>query len=229
MPSGSLKKSIRITLIWNLFQRDFLTAAPNLTDLILTLEWPELEVPDAFRQAQLVDVVGTFRWSSLRRAYLGDMEATEKALIDFYSRHAETLKDVGLSGIYLTGGADWANAFLQMAKLLRLEGVSIGGLLRDDIHDRMNFGFHDEKVAPPVIRNKVEFYLLHSHGKEPPLELQGDSGDWDEDWDEDSDSSTEYTIADDEDEHEQWDDFVPEGWNSSQVADGFQSMAWQLF
>lgn len=79
----------------------FMTASPNLEYLEVTFDW---EYP--CHPANLNRIVGDFTWHNLKTACFSFIEADEDDLTQFYSRHAGTLRNVGLASVKLTSGGD---------------------------------------------------------------------------------------------------------------------------
>ena len=148
--------------------RAFATAASELNDLIIKFDdYHFLRMP-----ARLVDIVGSFRWNSLRRVHFSCIGFTQQDSIAFYKRHCETLKDVGIDSVRLEEG-DWASVFQEMAKTLCLEKVAITGYLHNS-STGFYFGYQNDIACdhPPMLRRIVEGYILHSRAEEEVLDLR---------------------------------------------------------
>ncbi|MCJ1238019.1 hypothetical protein MMC14_006006 [Varicellaria rhodocarpa] len=110
----------------DLFLRDFLhlhyfiKAAPNLSELKIHFLW-EKPCP-----ADLYYIVGTFTWPSLRKVDLSCIETSEDVMIDFFRRHAPTLRHVALDRIKMMHGT-WSSALPKLRKMLTLDSVSLSG------------------------------------------------------------------------------------------------------
>ena len=137
--------------------RDFISAAPNLTDLFLEFD---SNVPQA--PARLIDVVGTITWPSLRCVYFSLLSFTDDDLIKFYRRHSRTLKNIGFDDIKLLQGT-WQDLFPKIKETLDLEHVKIAGDLWESAV-QYNFGMPSRAACfgdqPPLVKRVVERYLL---------------------------------------------------------------------
>ncbi|KAI4252497.1 MAG: hypothetical protein L6R42_007935 [Xanthoria sp. 1 TBL-2021] len=74
-------------------------------------------------QAERVDlkyVVGQFCWPGLRKVSFDGLETTSEELLQFFQRHAETLRNVTLNNINLVQGS-WPDVFRYMRTSLNLE------------------------------------------------------------------------------------------------------------
>ena len=97
--------------------RDFASAAPNLTILEIAFQH---KVEEDRESPRFEDTVGSFTWTSLRNASFEHLKATENQLIDFYIRHAKTIKEISLCNFYLLQGT-LARVLQKMARVLQLE------------------------------------------------------------------------------------------------------------
>ena len=102
--------------------RDLITAAPDLKHLEINFD-----DDNPFLPTSLKDVVGDFKWHALRSAIFSMIDTDEGALVNFYGRHADTLRGIGLENIRLEVGGVWPRLLQCMRKMLRLEKVRIGG------------------------------------------------------------------------------------------------------
>ena len=104
--------------------RDFLTSAPQLENLTVQFD---LETP-MLPAARLSDLVGDFSWHSLRLAAFSKISTTEEELMDFYERHAKTLREIRIESVHLDHGS-WADIFIRIRNTLSLEKATICGNL----------------------------------------------------------------------------------------------------
>ena len=139
--------------------RDFISAAPNLTDLFLEFDSNAPQSP-----ARLVDVVGTNTWPSLHGVYFSLLSFTNDDLIEFYRRHSTTLKKIGFDDIKLLQGT-WQDLFPKIKETLELDYVDIGGDLWE-LAVQYNFGLPCRAAGVgdrrPLVKRFVENYLLES-------------------------------------------------------------------
>ncbi|KAI4251658.1 MAG: hypothetical protein L6R42_008298 [Xanthoria sp. 1 TBL-2021] len=95
---------------------DFFQSMPCLQVLGISFEvWDD--------QAERVDlkyVVGQFCWPGLRKVSFNGPETTSEELLQFFQRHAETLRNVTLDNINLVQGS-WPDVFRYMRTSLNLE------------------------------------------------------------------------------------------------------------
>ena len=137
--------------------RDFLSAAPNLTQLFVEFD---SDVPQS--PARLIDVVGTTTWPSLRLVYFSLLSFTSNDLIQFYRRHSTTLQDIGFDDIQLLQGT-WQDLFPKIKDTLELQHVKISGDLCDSTAEYY-FGMPSRAACfgdhPPLVKRVVERYLL---------------------------------------------------------------------
>ncbi|KAL8820977.1 MAG: hypothetical protein Q9191_007407 [Dirinaria sp. TL-2023a] len=151
--------------------REFITGAPELSQLNIKLFNTDFNVGPWLMPAHLVDIVGSFKWNSLRVAHFDYVAFNAQDAIDFYKRHSETIRDIGISNVKLEEG-EWATFFQEMASILQLDEVSIRGTLSDPV---AQFSFGDNKPyvldGLPIINVFVEHYLLESRGEGELLDL----------------------------------------------------------
>ncbi|KAL8755376.1 MAG: hypothetical protein Q9199_003695 [Rusavskia elegans] len=111
---------------------DFFQSMPRLQVLEISFEaWDD--------QAERVDqkyVVGQFCWPRLRKVSFSGLETTSKELLQFFQRHAETLRNVTLDNINLVQGS-WPDVFRYMRTSLNLEQFGFF-IDRWDIWDSMD-------------------------------------------------------------------------------------------
>ena len=137
--------------------RDFVSAAPNLTDLFLEFD---SNVPQS--PARLVDIVGTTTWPSLHYVHFSLLSCTIDGLIEFYRRHSTTLKNIGFDDIKLLQGT-WQDLFPKIKETLKLKYVKIAGCLWEPAV-QYDFGMPSRAAClgdkPPLVKKYVERYLL---------------------------------------------------------------------
>ena len=94
---------------------EFITSAPKLEFLELSFRrlLPVNLVP------KLKNLVGNFRWRGLKAVSLNQVSACEDDLVRFCKRHANTLKTLSLSNIWLYQGS-WGSAFHRIRQAFRL-------------------------------------------------------------------------------------------------------------
>lgn len=116
---------------------DFFQSMPCLQVLRILFEaWDD--------QAERVDlkyVVGQFCWPRLRKVLFSGLETTTEALLQFFQRHAETLRNVTLDNINLVQGS-WPDFFRYIRTSLNLKQFGFGHDFADhwDILDSTNIG-----------------------------------------------------------------------------------------
>ena len=121
--------------------------------------------------SDLIHVVGNYTWQFLHTINLAGMNTTEARLVDFFRRHATTLREVGLAWIRIYNGS-WKSALPKLRAILKLQRVNISGWLMNDqpkeiwCLDGGELGFHKEEATR--MKAAVEHYLLH--GGECPFD-----------------------------------------------------------
>ncbi|KAI4276135.1 MAG: hypothetical protein L6R38_005736 [Xanthoria sp. 2 TBL-2021] len=71
-------------------------------------------------RVSLKQVVGNIHWSALRKVALKGLETTQKDLLQFLKKHAQSLRVAKLDCLDLSQGL-WSDVFKEMRKLLNLE------------------------------------------------------------------------------------------------------------
>ena len=141
---------------------DFVTSAPQLKNLTLFFDYDSPESP-----ACLGDLVGHFVWNSLRLASFCKISTTEEELMDFYKRHAKTLREIRIDSMYLDYGS-WASIFGGVRETLSLDKATISGyLIADDPFESIYFGLPPECIDDddrPGIQVAIEKFLVGSDG-----------------------------------------------------------------
>lgn len=129
--------------------RDFITAAPHLMELAIDFEYQ-----NSVSSSQFGDIVGNFTWPALRCVHFSHITVNEAEVIDFFARHATTLKEVSLAFLRLDSG-DWTSVFRRMAKILQLEKTALSGHFSEgirrwefDVYTGPGFRF---KYVPDVV------------------------------------------------------------------------------
>lgn len=136
--------------------RNFVTAAPDLRKMTVRFDF-NTPCP-----TELKYIVGDFKWQYLTDVTFGSIETTENDLVEFFSKHSTTLKNVALDSINLKEGS-WRPTFQKLRRILHLEDARIGGeLLAVTAGEWWKFG-----RGNPKMRDTVRRYLLA--GGEGPL------------------------------------------------------------
>lgn len=150
--------------------REFVTAAPNLIKLKVLVHhlYTVGTCP-----AELGQVVGAFTWPKLETVAFGCTLASKEKLLDFFERHAGTLKRVYLEKITLSDG-DWVSTLQRMRQILSLEDFDVRGslcsaglaqhwsLIREGLWDYM------EETKETFLRKALTRYFIEE-GLECPL------------------------------------------------------------
>ena len=141
---------------------DFITSAPQLENLTVQFECDSVEPP-----ARLSDLVGHCSWHSLKLASFNMISTTEEELMDFYERHARTLREIRIEYIHLDHGT-WASVFERIRNTLSLEKATIcGHLTADDSPGSRYFGPPPERMVVggnPRYGAAIEKYLVGDTG-----------------------------------------------------------------
>jgi len=143
--------------------RDLVTSAPNLEQLQIHFDW---DYP--YSPTNLKHVVGDFIWPCLTIASFGFIETEEDPLLEFFKRHADSLKDIALDTIVLLPGGQWFRVWQAARRILRLESASMWGNLTSATEE-FDFGWSENDGVRSGARNAVESYIL-AGGEAPPLE-----------------------------------------------------------
>ena len=138
--------------------RDFLTSAPQLESLTV-----QFDCDSPMHPARLSDLVGDFSWHSLRLAAFNKIDTTEEELMDFYERHAKTLREIRIESIHLDHGS-WTSIFTRIRDTLSLEKATVCGYLTvEDPPETLDLGLPPEWMLAgkiPGIGAAVEKYLV---------------------------------------------------------------------
>ena len=141
---------------------DFLTSAPQLENLTV-----HFASACPMSPARLSDLVGHFTWHSLRLASFNLISTTEEELMDFYERHAKTLREIRIDSINLDHGS-WADLFGQIRDTLSLEKATIcGHLTVEDPPESLYLGLPPECMLVgeiPGIGAAIEKFLVGDTG-----------------------------------------------------------------
>ena len=142
--------------------RDFLISAPQLESLTIQFDCDSPMPP-----ASLSDLVGDFSWHSLRLAALNMISTNEEELMDFYERHAKTLREIRIDTIHLDHGS-WATIFTRIRETLSLKKATVCGYLTvEDPPESHYLGLPPECMIPgelPGIGAVIENYLIGGTG-----------------------------------------------------------------
>ena len=142
--------------------RDFITSAPELENLTVQFDCDSPMPP-----ACLSDLVGDFSWHSLRLAAFNMISTTEEELMDFYERHAKTLREIRIESIHLDHGS-WTSIFSRLRDTLSLEKATVCGYLTvEDPPESLYLGLPPECMLSgdlPGIGAVIENYLVGGTG-----------------------------------------------------------------
>ena len=138
--------------------RDFISSAPELENLTVQFDCDTPMPP-----ARLSDLVGDFSWHSLRLAAFNMVSTTEEELMDFYERHAKTLREIRIESVHLDHGS-WTSIFTRIRDTLSLEKATVCGYLTvEDPAETLDLGLPPECMLAgeiPGIGAAVEKYLV---------------------------------------------------------------------
>ncbi|MCJ1288599.1 hypothetical protein MMC34_000127 [Xylographa carneopallida] len=116
----------RIQLLSNGCVRDFLTASPDLE--FIELLFQGLVAADLYNRPNLANIFDGHTWSRLAWLDLRGVETKERYLVDFFQRHAETLKHLTMEDFCLTDStSSWVSVFEQMPEMLDLISADLRG------------------------------------------------------------------------------------------------------
>ena len=102
----------------------FIKAAPMLECLSVSFEYNRKEY-----KTELKDVVSDHHWKNLGRVSFENIRATQADFANFCSRHASTLRHLGLKDIELLRQGSWIPTLENMQKTLSLDTAKIRGFL----------------------------------------------------------------------------------------------------
>ncbi|MCJ1420021.1 hypothetical protein MMC32_006377, partial [Xylographa parallela] len=106
--------------------QEFLTASPNLEFMELLFE--RLGHTNIFRGLNIDSVFGVHTWGHLKRLDLRGIGINESCLLDFFRRHAETLKYLTMEDFCLHDPtSSWVSIFEQIPEILDLESADLHG------------------------------------------------------------------------------------------------------
>lgn len=141
---------------------DFITSAPQLENLTV-----HFDCDSPMPSANLSDLVGHFTWHSLRLASFNMISTTEEELMDFYQRHAKSLREIRIESIQLDHGS-WAHVFGRIRDTLSLEKATIcGHLTVEDPPESFDLGPPPECMLAgeiPGVGAAIEKFLLRETG-----------------------------------------------------------------
>lgn len=140
---------------------ELLSAAPDLE--ALAIGFGEC---DFTMERSLEHTFGMFHWRSLKTVELIALETTETELLDFFGRHANSLRGISLSAIGLSDGA-WSTTLHRMRQTLKLKHarMSMGmteatGMISRGTAWGVEFWDVEYKVfVPSCLKDLVEEYL----------------------------------------------------------------------
>ena len=148
--------------------KNFITATPALECLDIGFS----QTKDALPPVSLCDSVGAYKWHSLRVAAFTEMRATESCLVEFFDRHAGTLRELRLDDIVLIIGS-WPPVFQHARRTLKLEQARVCGSM-GSLNPFESFAFdlaayrNDDRRSLSQVM--IERYLVGS-GDAPLLDL----------------------------------------------------------
>ena len=141
---------------------DFISSAPELENLTVQFD---RDIP--MHPARLSDLVGDFSWHSLRLAAFNKIDTTEEELIDFYKRHAKTLREIRIESIHLDHGS-WFSIFRRIPNTLSLEKATVcGALTAEDPPESLFLGLPPEYMLSgdlPGLGAVIEACLVRRTG-----------------------------------------------------------------
>ena len=153
---------------------DFVKAAPELESLSIAFD---SFTPDG--TTQLKHIVRDHRWKNLKRVEFKRIDATQADFAAFFSRHASTLKYLGLCGIRLIEQGEWVSTLENIQKTLSLSSASIRVSLFGEHplqYWRLGVEFceddGDEDDQRNKIGNAISKFLVH--GGSCPLRDEGE-------------------------------------------------------
>lgn len=100
---------------------DFIMAAPDLDSLLIGFDFYMATIS----ATELRHIVRDHRWTNLKRVEFGKMDATQADLANFFSRHASTLRHLGLKDIRLLGQGELVPTLEHIRKTLSLESATL--------------------------------------------------------------------------------------------------------
>ena len=146
---------------------ELLSAAPDLEALTISFAKCDFTISNPLQHT-----FGRFHWHSLRSLELVDFEPSENELLDFLSRHADSLHAVCLRFIHLQDGT-WSTTLHRMRQTLKLEEANVWELAEDvgrtrvwDMHKEVKIWDEECKVSVSSYLGKLVEQYLQQHDKE---------------------------------------------------------------
>ena len=116
--------------------RDFLAASKQLEFMEILFEKLDL-AENPLYPINTDNVFGYHTWDRLRRLSLRGIATEEQYLLDFFKRHAKTLKHLALEDFCLRGPrCSWISVFERTPTILHLDSASIRGSFCCDVHGK---------------------------------------------------------------------------------------------
>lgn len=142
---------------------DFIKAAPDLESLSIAFDGNTRA-----RGTELKYIIGDHHWPKLKRVKFEDIDATHADFASFCTRHASTLKHLGLSAIRLLEQGEWPQTLDIIQKTLNLESADIQRFLYGDdppqtwpLGDQGSHNDHDEIAQGNSTSAALSKYLVH--------------------------------------------------------------------
>ena len=146
---------------------ELLSAAPDLE--ALTIGFGEC---DFTMSTSLEDTFGMFHWHSLKAIELIAFETTETELLDFFTRHANSLRSVTLGGMGLLSG-NWITILHRMRQTLKLEHFHMpmeltepNGTISQDTGSKFEYWNVERKAFVSCGLDDLVEQYLQGHDKE---------------------------------------------------------------
>lgn len=150
---------------------DFIKAAPELESLSIAFDYHTTDCA-----TQLKHIVCDHHWPNLERVEFDKIDATQTDFADFFTRHASTLKHLGLRNIRLVEQCEWVPTLEMVQKTLSLDTATLGGIIYCEdppqywILEANVFEDDDDEDAQGNITSKaLSNYLVHG-GRCPLLD-----------------------------------------------------------
>ena len=130
----------------------FVASAPDLERLEICFGRNEPTYPADFEY-----VVGNLCWPSLRAVKFAMFVTAEDHFVEFFERHACTIKHVSIDNMSIYPG-HWWSVFERIRRVLNLDSVELTGILHCET-DSQYFGQASD-AKPIKLRTKIQSYLL---------------------------------------------------------------------
>ena len=154
----------RIQVLSNGCVRDFLTASPDLEFIELLFEGLGDRDP-SYNGFSLENIFGTHTWGHLERSALRGVGTRKPHLLDFFQRHAETLKHLTMENFCLTDSTcSWVLIFEQIPDILDLNSADLRGsfeIFGSDQWIHMNFEVLDGSLLGEMVSHWLLVYGPH--------------------------------------------------------------------